>query len=160
MTVTSTPPGIPSAPRLAGWIGGERRHRRAGGRAGREVSRIGYYVASGYFKLAVVLEGIYARCLPRRTVGDGFEHEGLAVPTLVARAHQVLDADDLLQAASEGGRIGGSGAPLAPGRNPAPRSRRALRSASACRAVEVRRPAYAGPLHKTTRYPGGGFTRE
>jgi len=94
MTVTSTPPGIPSAPRLAGWIGGERRHQRAGGRTGREVSGISYYAASGYFKLAVVLEGIYAPYLLHRTMGDGFEHEGLAVPALVARAHQVLDADD------------------------------------------------------------------
>ena len=51
-----------------------------------------------------------------------------------------------------------TGAPLTPGRCPAPRSRRAFRSASACRAVEARRPAYAGPLHKTTRYPGRRFT--
>ena len=63
-------------------------------RTGRDISRIGYYVAFGYFKLAVVLEGIYARYLQHQTVGEGFEHEGLAVPTLVARAHQVLDADD------------------------------------------------------------------
>jgi len=52
MTATSTPPGIPSASRLAGWIG------------------------------------------ESQTVGEGFEQEGLVVPTLVARAHQVLDADD------------------------------------------------------------------
>jgi len=63
-------------------------------RTGRDISRIGYYMAFGYFKLAVVLEGIYARYLQHQTVGEGFEHEGLAVPTLVARAHQVLDADD------------------------------------------------------------------
>jgi aminoglycoside phosphotransferase (APT) family kinase protein len=62
-------------------------------RTGRDVSRIGYYVAFGYFKLAVVLEGINARYLQHQTVGDGFEQEGLAVPALVARAHEVLDAD-------------------------------------------------------------------
>lgn len=66
--------------RLTGWIGGS-----LGGEsaelAGRDISRIGCYMASGYSRLAVVLEGIYA-------------HEGLAVPTLAARAHQVLDADD------------------------------------------------------------------
>ncbi len=62
-------------------------------RTGRDISRIGYYVAFGYFKLAVVLEGIHARYLQHQTVGEGFEQEGLAVPTLVARAHQVLDAD-------------------------------------------------------------------
>ena len=63
-------------------------------RTGRDISRIGYYVAFGYFKLAVVLEGIHARYLQHQTVGEGFEQEGLAVPTLVARAHAVLDADD------------------------------------------------------------------
>ena len=63
-------------------------------RTGRDISRIGYYVAFGYFKLAVVLEGIYARYLQHQTVGEGFEQEGLAVPALVARAHQVLEADD------------------------------------------------------------------
>jgi hypothetical protein len=89
MTVTSRPPGIPGAPRLAGWIGDS-----LGGGAGRDISRIGYYAAFGYFKLAVVLEGISARYLQHQAVGERFEHEGLAVPTLVARAHQVLDADD------------------------------------------------------------------
>jgi len=62
-------------------------------RTGRDISRIGYYVAFGYFKLAVVLEGIHARYLQHQTVGEGFEQEGLAVPTLVTRAHDVLDAD-------------------------------------------------------------------
>jgi len=62
-------------------------------RTGRDISRIGYYVAFGYFKLAVVLEGINARYLQRQTVGEGFDQDGLAVPALVARAHEVLDAD-------------------------------------------------------------------
>jgi aminoglycoside phosphotransferase (APT) family kinase protein len=62
-------------------------------RTGRDISRIGYYVAFGYFKLAVVLEGIHARYLQHKTVGEGFEREGLAVPLLIARAHQVLDAN-------------------------------------------------------------------
>ena len=58
---------------------------------GRDVSRVGYYVAFGYFKLAVVLEGIHARYQQGKTVGEGFEQEGFAVPLLIARAHQVLD---------------------------------------------------------------------
>jgi len=60
---------------------------------GRDVSRIGYYVAFGYFKLAVVLEGIHARYQQGKTVGEGFEQEGFAVPLLIARAHQVLDGE-------------------------------------------------------------------
>jgi aminoglycoside phosphotransferase (APT) family kinase protein len=58
---------------------------------GRDVSRMGYYVAFGCFKLAVVLEGINARYLKHLTVGEGFEHEGAAVPLLIARAHAALD---------------------------------------------------------------------
>jgi aminoglycoside phosphotransferase (APT) family kinase protein len=59
--------------------------------AGRDVSEIGYYIAFGYFKLAVVLEGIHARYLLHQTVGEGFEREGPAVPVLIARAHHMLD---------------------------------------------------------------------
>jgi hypothetical protein len=109
MAVTSTPPGIPSASRLAGRIGGkpgepvEVTDNRliAGGRSnptyrlhvpgpggtgcsccavrrvavgcarrtGRDISRIGHYMAFGYVKLAVVLEGIHARYLQHQTVG-------------------------------------------------------------------------------------------
>ncbi len=61
-------------------------------RTGRDVSGIGYYIAFGYFKLAVVLEGIHARYQQGKTVGVGFEHEGPAVPLLIARAHEVLDS--------------------------------------------------------------------
>ena len=44
--------------------------------------------------LAVVMGGVYARYSLNQTVGKGFEHERLAVPSLVARAHQVPGADD------------------------------------------------------------------
>ena len=59
---------------------------------GRDVSGIGYYMAFGCFKLAVVLEGIHARYLRHQTVGKGFEREGPAVPVLIGRAHRVLDS--------------------------------------------------------------------
>jgi aminoglycoside phosphotransferase (APT) family kinase protein len=58
---------------------------------GRDLSRLDYYMAFGCFKLAVVLEGIHARFLQHKTVGEGFEREGQAVPTLIERAHQLLD---------------------------------------------------------------------
>jgi aminoglycoside phosphotransferase (APT) family kinase protein len=59
---------------------------------GRDVSSIGYYMAFGCFKLAVVLEGIHARFLQHQTVGEGFEREGEAVPLLIQRAHRLLDS--------------------------------------------------------------------
>jgi aminoglycoside phosphotransferase (APT) family kinase protein len=58
---------------------------------GRDLSRLDYYMAFGCFKLAVVLEGINARFLQHKTVGEGFEREGQAVPTLIERAHHLLD---------------------------------------------------------------------
>ena len=69
---------------------------------GRDISGIGYYMAFGCFKLAVVLEGIHARYLQRKTVGEGFEREGRAVPLLIDRAHQMLDSDPLARSAAAG----------------------------------------------------------
>jgi aminoglycoside phosphotransferase (APT) family kinase protein len=60
---------------------------------GRDISGIGYYMAFGCFKLAVVLEGINTRFLQHKTVGEGFDREGRAVPVLIDRAHQMLDGD-------------------------------------------------------------------
>ena len=70
--------------------------------AGRDVSGIGYYMAFGCFKLAVVLEGIHARYLQRKTVGEGFEREGQVVPLLIDRAHQMLDSDPLADPSAAG----------------------------------------------------------
>jgi aminoglycoside phosphotransferase (APT) family kinase protein len=58
---------------------------------GRDVSGIGYYEAFGCFKLAVVLEGIHARFLQHKTVGEGFDQAGRGVPMLIGRAHRMLD---------------------------------------------------------------------
>jgi aminoglycoside phosphotransferase (APT) family kinase protein len=65
---------------------------RYASRTGRDLSRLDYYMAFGCFKLAVVLEGINARFLQHKTVGEGFEREGPAVPALIERAHSLLDA--------------------------------------------------------------------
>ena len=39
-----------------------------------------WYVGFGYFKLAVIAEGIHNRYLQGKTVGAGFDHFGPAVP--------------------------------------------------------------------------------
>jgi aminoglycoside phosphotransferase (APT) family kinase protein len=56
----------------------------------RDLSHLGWYVGFGYFKLAVVAEGIHNRYLQGKTVGAGFDHFGAAVPTLLAAALQSL----------------------------------------------------------------------
>ncbi|NUR88295.1 MAG: phosphotransferase family protein [Nonomuraea sp.] len=61
--------------------------------SGRDISDLGFYVAFGNFKLAVIVEGIHARFRQGKTVGEGFDRIGAAVPTLIARAHRMLGGD-------------------------------------------------------------------
>ncbi|HZC69433.1 MAG TPA: phosphotransferase family protein [Jatrophihabitans sp.] len=55
-------------------------------RSPRDLSRLSWYVGLGYFKLAVVAEGIHRRYLGGKTVGAGFDHFGAAVPMLLDAA--------------------------------------------------------------------------
>lgn len=52
--------------------------------SGRDLSRLDFYVALGYFKIAVIAEGIHARYQQGLTRGTGFESVGSAVPPLAA----------------------------------------------------------------------------
>jgi aminoglycoside phosphotransferase (APT) family kinase protein len=54
-----------------------------------DLSAIGWYLAFGYFKLAVISTGIAARHAQGRTVGEGFAAFGGLVPHLIdqARGH-------------------------------------------------------------------------
>jgi aminoglycoside phosphotransferase (APT) family kinase protein len=49
----------------------------------RDLSTMGFYVALGYFKLAVILEGIHYRYTQGKTVGDGFDTVGAIVEPLL-----------------------------------------------------------------------------
>ncbi|MDE3725249.1 phosphotransferase family protein [Nocardiopsis sp. N85] len=60
---------------------------------GRDVSRLGWYVALGCFKLAVIAEGIHFRHAQGLTVGAGFDRIGEVVAPLVANAHAMLKED-------------------------------------------------------------------
>ncbi|TVZ01702.1 phosphotransferase family protein [Trebonia kvetii] len=51
--------------------------------SGRDLSDLGFYIALGSFKLAVILEGIHYRYVHGQTVGDGFERIGSQVEPLV-----------------------------------------------------------------------------
>ncbi|MGZ4602001.1 MAG: phosphotransferase family protein [Kineosporiaceae bacterium] len=59
-------------------------------RSGRDVSRLPWYVAFGFFKIAAILEGIHYRHLHGQTVGGGFDRIGDIVPGLVADGRQAL----------------------------------------------------------------------
>lgn len=56
----------------------------------RDLTHLDWYVGFGYFKLAVVAEGIHNRYLQGKTVGPGFDHFGAAVPKLLNSALQSL----------------------------------------------------------------------
>jgi aminoglycoside phosphotransferase (APT) family kinase protein len=57
-------------------------------RTGRHDPDIWWYVAFGYYKLAVICEGIAARHAQGMTLGSGFEQFGALVPVLLSRAEQ------------------------------------------------------------------------
>jgi aminoglycoside phosphotransferase (APT) family kinase protein len=61
-------------------------------RSPRDLGRLNWYVGLGYFKLAVVAEGIHHRFLAGKTVGAGFDHFGAAVPVLLDAALRALAA--------------------------------------------------------------------
>jgi aminoglycoside phosphotransferase (APT) family kinase protein len=52
-------------------------------RSGRDTSLLPWYVAFGYFKIAVILEGIHYRFVQGGTVGAGFDRIGEVVPPLI-----------------------------------------------------------------------------
>lgn len=64
-------------------------------RSDRDVSDVYYYWAFGFFKLAVILEGIHARFLQGKTLGEGFEGIGERVPPLVMLGLWVLDRKEV-----------------------------------------------------------------
>jgi aminoglycoside phosphotransferase (APT) family kinase protein len=72
--MASSAPGYPSETELLG------RYAQA---SGRDLSDLGFYIALGSFKLAVILEGIHYRYVHGQTVGEGFERIGSQVEPLV-----------------------------------------------------------------------------
>ena len=81
----------PTQPRIGpaqGFLTGTELVDRYADRAldGAMVDQIGWYVALGYYKLAIISEGIHARYLLGMTVGPGFDHMGSRVPALIDRA--------------------------------------------------------------------------
>lgn len=59
-------------------------------RSGTDLSQMDWYVAFGFFKCAVILEGIHYRYTHNQTVGVGFEHIGALVPALVSQGLETL----------------------------------------------------------------------
>lgn len=72
-------------PRAAELIASYQKRRPA------DLSALPWYTALGYFKLAVINEGIYYRYIHGQTVGAGFENMGDHTISLVELGHAVLE---------------------------------------------------------------------
>ena len=75
-----------------GFLAAKEMVARYGAGAKRDLGRLPWYVGLGFFKLAVIAEGIAARHLQGKTVGAGFENFGAIVPMLLSRALDALRA--------------------------------------------------------------------
>jgi aminoglycoside phosphotransferase (APT) family kinase protein len=86
-------PQIPAAGAISGMPSIDRVVRRYGERSGRDLSHLPFYVAFGYWKLALILEGVYTRFRSGAYGDVDAEHEafGTAVITLLELAEQTLD---------------------------------------------------------------------
>ncbi|MEY8038451.1 phosphotransferase family protein [Saccharopolyspora cebuensis] len=62
-------------------------------RSGAELSELDWYIGFGFFKIAVILEGIHYRYIHGQTVGAGFDHIGALVAPLVAQGLATLDEE-------------------------------------------------------------------
>jgi aminoglycoside phosphotransferase (APT) family kinase protein len=82
--VADTPSSVGAYP------SGEQLAQRYADATGADLSALPWYVAFGYFKLAVILEGIHFRYTQGQTVGSGFDRIGAVVPGLVAAGNDAL----------------------------------------------------------------------
>ncbi|UIJ63142.1 phosphotransferase family protein [Amycolatopsis acidiphila] len=80
-SAASTSERLPPAADLA------QRYARSGGR---DLGELGFYLSLGYFKIAVIAEGIHARFRRGMTRGAGFDTVGEAVAPLAAAGLRVL----------------------------------------------------------------------
>jgi aminoglycoside phosphotransferase (APT) family kinase protein len=64
--------------------------RRYADRSGLDVSHLSWYTALGYYKLAVICEGIHYRYATGQTVGPGFDKIGTIVEPLVSAGQHIL----------------------------------------------------------------------
>lgn len=64
--------------------------QRYAARSGLDVSHLAWYTALGYYKLAVICEGIHYRYAAGQTVGTGFDRIGDIVEPLVSAGREVM----------------------------------------------------------------------
>jgi aminoglycoside phosphotransferase (APT) family kinase protein len=78
--------GMPPMDPADGFLTADQMTARYAASSSRDLGPLDWYVGLGYFKLAVVAEGIHHRFLQGQTVGSGFDQVGAAVPRLLDAA--------------------------------------------------------------------------
>ena len=76
---------------LPGFMRREEAIQRYAEKSGRDLSNLDFYIVLAYFKLGVIVEGIYARFLEGGTVGEGFEATGAQAKNLARAGLAVAD---------------------------------------------------------------------
>jgi len=80
---------------LPGFISLDEVVARYGAATGRDLSNLDFYIVFAFYKLAVILEGINARYLMGKTVGEGFDRMGAMVTELLDAAYDVANRSGL-----------------------------------------------------------------
>jgi aminoglycoside phosphotransferase (APT) family kinase protein len=62
---------------------------------GRDLAALDFYIVFAFYKLAVILEGINARFLMGKTVGEGFDRMGAMVTSLLDAAFDLADRSEI-----------------------------------------------------------------
>lgn len=83
---------VADAPLAEGYPSVEEVLQRYGEKSGRDLSDMGYYLAFSFFKLAVILEGIYFRHSQGKTVGEGFDGLGDLIVPLINAGRAAFDS--------------------------------------------------------------------
>lgn len=76
--------GVTNASTAAGYLARDQIVELYATVSGRDVTKLGFHLGLAFFKLAVILEGIYFRHSKGQTVGSGFETIGAMIEPLVA----------------------------------------------------------------------------
>ncbi|MCX6460682.1 MAG: phosphotransferase family protein [Actinobacteria bacterium] len=82
---------MPHADAAEGFLTPDQMVQRYAAGSTRDLSHLDWYIGFGYFKLAVIAQGIHYRFLQGHTVGTGFDTFGTWVPLLLNSALEALD---------------------------------------------------------------------
>jgi aminoglycoside phosphotransferase (APT) family kinase protein len=80
---------------LPGFISLDDVAARYGAATGRDLSNLDFYIVFAFYKLAVILEGINARFLMGKTLGEGFDQMGGMVTALLDAALDLANRSEI-----------------------------------------------------------------